>query len=153
MIGNAEDLDIVMSINNLSVYIGGFSMRSGKLWNYYKDEVNDDVNERKWGWQLRPRTWTTAEIFQITTFKFYALIVALTINDNIKFLESIKQGFKRKITCSKYRSELTTQPSNSNWIIWLIQHWGISIECLFFYSKIVRIILQDVLLINFTCRW
>ena len=34
--------------------------------------------------------------------------------DNIKFLENIKQGFKRKISWKKCRSEITTQPENNN---------------------------------------
>ena len=40
LIDNAEDLDIVMPMNNLLEYIKNFSMRSGSLWNYYRDEVN-----------------------------------------------------------------------------------------------------------------
>ena len=36
------------------------------------------------------------------------------INDNIKLLEKIKQGFKRKIFWSKYRSEVATQPKSNN---------------------------------------
>ena len=38
----------------------------------------------------------------------------MTINDNIKFLENIKQGFKRTISWNKYRSKITTQPKNNN---------------------------------------
>ena len=38
----------------------------------------------------------------------------MSINDNIKFLENIKQGFKRTISWNKYRSEITTQPKNNN---------------------------------------
>ena len=34
--------------------------------------------------------------------------------DNIKFLENIKQEFKRKISWKKYRPEITTQPENNN---------------------------------------
>ena len=34
--------------------------------------------------------------------------------DNIKFLENIKQGFKRTIHWNKYRSERTTQPKNNS---------------------------------------
>ena len=45
----------------------------------------------------------------ITGTKFCIPVVNLSINDNIQFLESIKQGFKRKIYCNKYRSEITTQ--------------------------------------------
>ena len=35
-------------------------------------------------------------------------------NDNIKFLENKKQGFKRTNSSNKYRSEMTTQPKNNN---------------------------------------
>ena len=38
----------------------------------------------------------------------------MSINDNNKFLENIKQGFKRTISLNKYRSEITTQPKNNN---------------------------------------
>ena len=38
----------------------------------------------------------------------------LSINDKIKFLQNIKQGFKRTISWNKYRSEKTTQTKNNN---------------------------------------
>ena len=38
----------------------------------------------------------------------------MSIKDNTKFLENIKQGFKRTISWSKYRSEITTQPKNND---------------------------------------
>ena len=38
----------------------------------------------------------------------------MSINDNIKFSENIKQGFKRTISWNKYRSEITTQTKNNN---------------------------------------
>ena len=38
----------------------------------------------------------------------------MSINDNIKFLENIKQEFKRTISWNKYRSEITEQPKNNN---------------------------------------
>ena len=50
----------------------------------------------------------------ITSTKRYVLVVTLFINDNIKFLENIKQRFKRAISWDKYRSEITTQPRNNN---------------------------------------
>ena len=46
--------------------------------------------------------------------KLSVAVVTLSINDNIKFLEDIKQGFKRSISCNKYRSEITTQPKKNN---------------------------------------
>ena len=41
-------------------------------------------------------------------------LVTLSINNNIKFLENTKQGFKRTFSSNKYRSEITTQPKNNN---------------------------------------
>ena len=38
----------------------------------------------------------------------------MSINNNIKFLENIKKGFKRIIYWNKYRSELTKQLKNDN---------------------------------------
>ena len=34
-----------MPMYNLLEHSDNYSMRSGSLWNYYRDEVNDDVNE------------------------------------------------------------------------------------------------------------
>ena len=36
------------------------------------------------------------------------------MNDNIKFLENLKKGFKRKFSWNNYRSEITTRPKNNN---------------------------------------
>ena len=52
--------------------------------------------------------------FVITSTKLYVAVVTLSINDNIKFLENIKQGFKRTISWNKCRYEITTQPKNNN---------------------------------------
>ena len=42
---NAEDLGIVTTMYNLSEYNDNYSITSGSLWNYYRDEVNDDAHE------------------------------------------------------------------------------------------------------------
>ena len=59
-------------------------------------------------------TETTRATFQINNAKFYVPVVTLSINDNIKFLENMKEGFKRTVSWNKYRSEITTQPKNNN---------------------------------------
>ena len=61
-------------------------------------------------------TETTAAIFQISKGKRYVPVFTLPINNNIEFLENIKQGFKRAISWNKYRSrsEITTQTKNNN---------------------------------------
>ena len=57
---------------------------------------------------------TTGTTFQINNAKLYVPFVTFSVNDNIKFLENSKQGFKRTISWNKYRSEKTTQPKNNN---------------------------------------
>ena len=42
---NAEDLGIVMLMLNLLQYSYNYSLKSGSLWNYYRDKVNDAANE------------------------------------------------------------------------------------------------------------
>ena len=51
---------------------------------------------------------TTAVTFQINNANFYVPIVTLSINDNIKFLENIKRGFKKTISWNKYKCEIKT---------------------------------------------
>ena len=53
-------------------------------------------------------------VIQITTFQLYAPVVTLSINDNIKFLENIKQGFKRTVPSNKYISEKRAQTKSNN---------------------------------------
>ena len=65
-------------------------------------------------------TATTGGTFQLNNAKHYVPVVPLSINDNIKFLENIKQGFKRTTSWNKYRSEITTQTENNNLFIYFI---------------------------------
>ena len=44
----------------------------------------------------------------------YFPLVTLFIEDNIKFLQNIKQGFKITISWNKYRSEITAKRKNNN---------------------------------------
>ena len=76
----------------------------------------------------------------ITNTKPYVLVAALSINDKTKFLENIKQGFKRAISWNKYRPEITTQKKAITQIIWLLQHLEILINCLLFNSKMAMVI-------------
>ena len=48
-----------------------------------------------------------------TNSKCYVTVVSLSVNNNIKFLEHLKQGFKRTISWNKYEYEITTQPPNN----------------------------------------
>ena len=44
-IDNAEDLDIIMPMYNLLEYSDNYSMISGSLCNYYRDEKSHSANE------------------------------------------------------------------------------------------------------------
>ena len=57
---------------------------------------------------------TTGATFRISNASLYVLVVILSISDNIKFLENVKQGFKRTISENKYRSEIITQPPKND---------------------------------------
>ena len=57
---------------------------------------------------------TTRATFQINNTKLYVPVFALFFNKNIKFLENIKQGFKRTTSWNKYRSEITTTKKSNN---------------------------------------
>ena len=52
--------------------------------------------------------------FMITSNKCFVPVVTLFTNDDIKFLENLKQGLKRTIYWNKYRLKVTTQPNNNN---------------------------------------
>ena len=45
--------------------------------------------------------------FQINNAKLDVTVVTLSVNDSIKFLENIKQVFKRTISWNKFRSEIS----------------------------------------------
>ena len=63
-------------------------------------------------WTWKEAIQTTSATFHINNANFYVSVVTLSINDNIKFLENIKQRFKRTISWNKYRYEITTQTKN-----------------------------------------
>ena len=53
--------------------------------------------------------------FVITSTKLYLPRITLSINENNKFLENIKQEFKKAIYWNKYGTEVTTQPKTISW--------------------------------------
>ena len=62
----------------------------------------------------REATLTTGTTFQINEAKLDVPLITLSINTNIKFLEHLKQGFRRTISWNKYRSEIIMEPKNNN---------------------------------------
>ena len=43
----AQDIDIVMPMHNLIEYSDNYSKTSGSLWQYYKDDPNDNLTDSK----------------------------------------------------------------------------------------------------------
>ena len=79
-------------------------------------------------------TQTAGATHQINNAKLYVPVVTLSINEIIKFLTNIKQGFKRTISWNKYRPEITTQPKNNYLIDYLIDPTFRNINRLFVLS-------------------
>ena len=79
--------------------------------------------------------------------------MTVSINDNIKLLENIKQGFTKGISWNKYRPEITIQTKNNN-LGYLADSTFRNINRLFGFSfkNKVMMILQEILLINVTCH-
>ena len=50
--------------------------------------------------------------FKINDTKLHVSVVTLSKENDTKFLEQLKTGFKRNVKWNKYRSEITVQPQN-----------------------------------------
>ena len=61
-------------------------------------------------------------------------------------LENKKQEFKKSISQNKYASETTSQTKNNN--LYYLIDLTLLVDCLFFLSKMVMIILQEILLMS-----
>ena len=64
-------------------------------------------------------TSRTSANFQIKSAIVYVPVLTISINNNIKFLENLKEGFERSISWNEYKTQKTTQPKNNsfNYII------------------------------------
>ena len=67
ILDNAEYLDIVMPMYNLLEYSENYSVTSGSLWNYYRDEVSDAANEIIVNHRINNNKTTTSKYFQYKT--------------------------------------------------------------------------------------
>ena len=88
----------------------------------------------------------TNAAFTITDTKVYVPVVTLSTEDDNKFLEQLKTGFKRTIKWNKYRSQMTNQAKTNNFIISLIQHLIKSIPylCSHLKMKTVDLLFQSI---------
>ena len=170
-IDNAKDIDIVMPMYNLIEYSDNYAKTSGSLWQYFRDEPDDNNIEDSESFKSKIKVtgkapnnnnvkdvaiivplkylsnfWRTVEMplincevnliliwsstcvitnsngvgtFAITDTKLYVPVVTLSIQENTKFLQQLKSGFKRVINWNKYLSkpELLAQNPNLNHLI------------------------------------
>ena len=169
-IDNVKDIDIVMPMYNLIEYSDNYAKTSGSLWQYFRDEPDDDIedseslkfkvkitgktpnnNNEKDGEIMVPLkylsnfwrtlemplincevnlilTWSSACVitnsdgagtFAITDTKRHVPVGTLSTQENTKFLQQLKSGFKRVINWNKYLSkpELLAQNPNLNHLI------------------------------------
>ena len=71
LVGNAENLDIVMPMYNLLEYSKNYSKTSASLWNYYRDELTDETNDNNSPKKI---------VINSTSFKYKTSITGSTYN-------------------------------------------------------------------------
>ena len=115
-IDNADDIDIVMPMYNLLEYKCNYSMTSGSLWNYYKDEVNDAANENNAANQSIDNNKTTAsKSFEyITNIVGKIPAIASRLDTNVAFPLKYLRRFWRSLDLSLINCEIQLDYSWSN---------------------------------------
>ena len=159
-----------MPMYNLIEYSDNYAKTSGSLWQYFRDEPDDNIEDSEsfnskikitgktpnndnekdveimvplkylsnfWGTLEMPLiicevnlilTWSLtcvvtdsvgARTFAITDTKLYVPVVTLSTQENTKFLQQLKSGFKRVINWNRYlsKSELLRRNANLNHLV------------------------------------
>ena len=159
-----------MPMYNLIEYSDNYAKTTGSLWQYFRDEPDDNLEDSEsfkskiritektpaagngkdveimvplkylsnfWRTLEMPLincevilifTWSStcvitnsngAGTFAITDTKLYVPVVTLSTQENTKFLQQLKSGFKRVINWNKYLSkpELLAQNPNLNYLV------------------------------------
>ena len=107
-IDNAQDIDIVMPMYNLMEYNDNYSKTSGNLWQYYKDEPNDNIEDSE-SFKSKvkiigktPNNGNIEDVEIIVPLKYLSNFWrTLSTQDNAKLLQQLKSGFQRTINWNK----------------------------------------------------
>ena len=154
---DVSDIDLVMPMYNLIEYSDNYEKTSGSLWQFKRDEPNDDIaNSSSFTYKSKftgqtaangekqvevavplkylSNFWRNLELplifcdvelemkwksscilvsgantgnvgFTINNARLYVPAVTLANNDNVKFLDNLKSGFKREIEWNEYESK------------------------------------------------
>ena len=86
---------------NLIKYSDFYSKTSGSLWQYYKDDSNDNLI-LTWSKDCVITNSEGEAKFARTEIKLYVPVVTSSRQDNAKLLQQLKSGFKRLINWNKY---------------------------------------------------
>ena len=94
-IDNANDIDIVMPMYNLLEYSDNYSKTSGSLWQYYKDDPNDNLTDSE---SCKSKVKITGSTPAAGNTKDVEIIVPLTLNgpilDKVKRLKAFIKLFE-----------------------------------------------------------
>ena len=95
-IDNAQDIDIVMPMNNLIEYSDNYSKTSGSLWQHYKDDPNDNLaNSESFKFKVKiigntPNDGTTKDVEIMVPLKylsnFWRALEMLLINCEVDLM-------------------------------------------------------------------
>ena len=91
-IDNAEDLDVVMPMYNLLEYSKNYKKTTGSLWNYYRDEPNNNTNNDN----------ITHSILNSKSFDYKANFISSVTNNLIKNYVKIVIALKHLNNFWKY---------------------------------------------------
>ena len=78
-IDNAQDINIVMPMQNLIEYSDNCSKTSGRLWQYYKDDPNDNITQSE---SFKPKIKITGKTPAAGNTKDFEIIVPLKYLSN-----------------------------------------------------------------------
>ena len=78
-IDNAQDIDIVMPMYNLIEYSDNYSKTSGSLWQYYKDDPNDNITHSE---SIKSKIKITGKTPEAGNTKDVEIIVPLKYSSN-----------------------------------------------------------------------
>ena len=77
-------------------------------------EINLDLNCSKNFFIVATNIAAQATTFSITDRKLYVQVITLSTQDNVKLLEQLKSGFKRRINWNKYQPKVSTERINQH---------------------------------------
>ena len=101
--GNTKNARIAVPLKYISTFLRTLEMLL----------INNEINLILTGSSTGVITNLTGKgTFAITDTKLYVLAVFLSTQDNIKLLDQLKSGFKRKIRWNKYQSKRSIEKQN-----------------------------------------